>query len=180
MELSKARFIANGIKNELEQAGVFTRIEIAGSIRREKPEVKDIEIVAAPKYVQVMDMFGEPKGYVSNAGFITNLVDMVQGEKYIKNGDRYKQILLKSGINLDLFLVFPPAQWGVIYTIRTGPWGFSKKIVTPEKWGGYLQTGCEVKDGALWDCGRTIDTPEEKDFFEYLTIDWTDPVIRVE
>ena len=178
MELKRALFLARGIIEELENTNVFTRVEIAGSIRREKAEVGDIEIVVAPNWVEVMDMFGEPKGYVSNAGYITDLLPRVNGKKYIKNGDRYKQILLNCGEKLDLFLVYPPAQWGVIYTVRTGPWEFSKKIVTPENQGGYLMNDCQVKEGAVFYAGSKKDTPEEKDFFKYLTIPYIDPQER--
>ena len=47
MNLQQAQQIAERIKSEL--APHCDRIEIAGSIRRKKPEVKDIEIVCIPK-----------------------------------------------------------------------------------------------------------------------------------
>lgn len=47
MKLDKALEIAERIKELL--APYSERIEIAGSIRRKKPEVKDVELVAIPK-----------------------------------------------------------------------------------------------------------------------------------
>lgn len=47
MKYEDAILIAERVKAELEPH--CERIEIAGSIRRKKPEVKDIEIVAIPK-----------------------------------------------------------------------------------------------------------------------------------
>jgi len=47
MNLTEAQRIAQIVKSELSPH--CERIEIAGSIRRGKPEVKDIEIVAIPK-----------------------------------------------------------------------------------------------------------------------------------
>ncbi len=47
MQLDKALEIAEKTKELL--APYCERIEIAGSIRRKKPEVKDIELVAIPK-----------------------------------------------------------------------------------------------------------------------------------
>jgi DNA polymerase/3'-5' exonuclease PolX len=44
MQIAKATAIAERIKAEL--APYTERIEIAGSVRRRKPEVKDIELVA--------------------------------------------------------------------------------------------------------------------------------------
>src|SRR6266540_1954289 len=57
MELSKALKIANKLVDQLST--YCTLINIAGSCRRGKPEVKDIEIVALPNYIQVPS---EPQG----------------------------------------------------------------------------------------------------------------------
>ncbi len=46
MELEKAQIIADQVKNKL--APFCERIEIAGSIRRRRPFVHDIDIVAIP------------------------------------------------------------------------------------------------------------------------------------
>lgn len=48
MELSNARVIANELVQTL--APFCDRIEIAGSLRRQKPQVHDIDIVALPNY----------------------------------------------------------------------------------------------------------------------------------
>jgi DNA polymerase/3'-5' exonuclease PolX len=49
MELIKARRIAEELVKILRPA--CSRVEIAGSIRREKSEVKDIELVAVTRWV---------------------------------------------------------------------------------------------------------------------------------
>lgn len=51
MKHTEAYQIATRIKAELQPH--CERIEIAGSIRRNKPEVKDIEIVAIPKPYEI-------------------------------------------------------------------------------------------------------------------------------
>ena len=48
MELQKAKAIAEELKALLEP--VCQRVEIAGSIRRQKPEVGDIELLVIPKH----------------------------------------------------------------------------------------------------------------------------------
>lgn len=56
MEHQKAKAIADRL---LAQIGPYCeRIEIAGSVRRGKPDVHDIEIVAVPKITEMSDMFG--------------------------------------------------------------------------------------------------------------------------
>ncbi len=129
------------------------RIEIAGSIRRRKAAVGDIEIVAMPK--PFIDLFGNRSGYH----------DLTLPVRSIKNGQRYKQFSLPEGINLDLFIVLPPAQWGVIFALRTGGAEFSHKLVSHPPF-GYLPQGYLVQDGAVHraDTGEIIPTPEEADF----------------
>jgi DNA polymerase (family 10) len=153
------------------------RVEIAGSIRRKKPDVKDIEIVAIPVIEYTPDLFGNP----SHPFNLLNHL-LLQGEgtlyRFIKNGGRYKQIALPEGINLDLFIVLPPAQWGVIFTIRTGPSHYSKWLMTKKKYGGAMPSHMRVKDGALWTNDTVIDTQEEEDFFKSIGLDWIAPEAR--
>jgi DNA polymerase/3'-5' exonuclease PolX len=155
-------------------APVCERVEIAGSIRREKPEVKDIEIVCIPKFEPVNDMFGQPLRPMNM------LEDYLRGAPcvIVKNGPRYKQIQLPEGINLDLFIVQPPAQWGVIFLIRTGSAEFSHRFVTPRKHGGLLPSHLHVKDGAIWSNNHIIETPQERDVFDLAGVPWIEPEER--
>jgi DNA polymerase/3'-5' exonuclease PolX len=174
MEHQKAKAIADRL---LSQLGPYCeRIEIAGSVRRGKPDVKDIEIVAVPKITEMSDMFGNS---VSGESEIDVAVrQLVQaGARLIKNGPRYKQIALPApdGINLDLFLVLQPAQFDVLFAIRTGPAEFSKWLVTPCKDGGALPSHCRIKDGAVLEDGAIMPMPEESDFFSFLGLGWIEP-----
>ena len=146
------------------------RIEIAGSVRRQKPDVGDIELVAIPKMVPSGDLFGTPVSALSG-------YDFTRLGKVLKHGQRYVQIALHQQINLDLFLVLPPATWGVIFTLRTGPDTFSRSCVTPRSKRGLLPSYLQVKDGAVRHAstGEVIPTPEEKDFFRVLEMQWIPP-----
>jgi len=55
--LGVAMGVADGLRDAL--ADVCERVEIAGSVRRQKPKVGDVEIVYAPRYREIRDMFGE-------------------------------------------------------------------------------------------------------------------------
>lgn len=188
MKLQQAREIAEQVYHFLKPACV--RIEIAGSIRRCKPEPGDIEIVCMPWIINQNDLFGtahQVKDYFEELPF-----EMLGEIK--KNGLRYKQIVLKQGINLDLFIVREPAQWGVIYTIRTGPADFSHWLVTNKHMGGALPDRCRIADGVLleectrsWDeeiqkyvltGGTPVPMPEEKDLFDYLQLPYIEPKDR--
>lgn len=164
MELYRAREIAKGLVEILRPACM--RVEIAGSIRRRKPEVKDIEIVCVPNPIIDCVLFSENE--------FDRILRIIGGHR-IKDGEKYKQIELPEGINLDLFIVTPPAQWGVIFTIRTGDADFSHWLVTHRRQGGALPSFLKVKDGALRNGTIIINTPEEIDFFREIGLDWIEP-----
>lgn len=164
MEWEKANSIASVLKWKL--SGRCVKIESAGSIRRLKKDVGDIELVAQPRMMsEQIDLFGN-KNWQS-------LLEEYPWKKLgevIKNGPRYKQIVLKEGITLDLFIVQPPAQWGVIFAIRTGPADFSKWLVTKRENYGALPNDCCVRDGGVYRGGQNKPIPmrREKDFFDFL------------
>lgn len=148
-----------------------SRIEVVGSVRRRKPDPKDIEILAIPKVRLSKNLFGDevPDGYYIN--------DELTDEPLIKNGNRYKQIGL-NGMNLDLFLVLPPAQWGYLMAIRTGPLDFSKWLVTPKRLGGGMPSYLTAKDGSLWNRKTAVPTPEERTFFTAMGLNYIEPEDR--
>lgn len=148
------------------------RIEIAGSVRRGKPNPGDIELVAIPKTRPTLDLFGNQDGEFS----------LLYDRKVIqpwgiiqKFGERYCKVDLFGGEALDLFIVLPPADWGVIYTIRTGPVYFSHWIVTPRKKGGALPNGWRCEDGRIWDGQTEMRFGEEREFLKWLGLGWIEP-----
>jgi DNA polymerase/3'-5' exonuclease PolX len=169
LPLADARKLAEAIVSRL--SGYCQRIEIAGSIRRCKPEVGDIEIVALPLFDR--DMFG-----AISENHLLDGVDWLKFGKVIKNGHKYKQIELHEGPNLDLFIVTPPAQWGVQFLIRTGSADFSHRFVTQKKLGGTLPSNLRVQDGAIWSNNHIIETPEENDVFALAGIPFVEPEKR--
>jgi len=159
MELERARAIAEKVVDLL--APQCVRIEIAGSIRRGEPEVGDIEIVTIPNdFADAM------------------LPTLLPGAIFLKDGSRYKKIFLLKGINLDLFLVRPPAQWGVLFTLRTGPADFSHWIVSKRSAGGRLPSNCLVQNGQVFRDGESLPMPEEEDFLRLLELEGVAPAER--
>jgi len=147
------------------------RIEIAGSLRRKKAEVGDIEVVCIPKIVQGVDLFGGP-------GEKMNLLDeRLGGYRIVKGGEKYKQIALAS-INIDLFIQPDPATWGVNLAIRTGSADFSHWLVTWRRNGGALPGNMWVREARLYSTSGIIDTPEEREFFRAIGLDWIEPEER--
>ena len=152
MEYQKAKAIAEKYLNQLKP--YCSRIEIAGSIRREKPEVKDIEIVA------IINPLWENLFYRK-----VNEWEKVKGEPTGK----YTQRILPEGIKLDLFMP-NERNWGNIFLIRTGNWQFSKQIMNR-----ILRMGLKQKDGYLWNDEEMLDCPEEENIFNILKMDFINP-----
>lgn len=183
MKLSQAKNLAERI---IETMSPFCqRVAIAGSIRRQKPEVKDIEIVAVPRLGQAQDLFNTK---LENELFKWALQIQTEGRiQWIKpgtpeiipwriqeQGKYWRGWLTKAGMKLDLFLA-TPETWGVIYLIRTGSAAFSQRMVGKECW----RTGYRFGDGKLLDpSGQFVPTPEEQDVFNALGVDWIEPEAR--
>ena len=129
----------------------------------------DIEIVAIPK--PVLNLFGEPTERTE--------IDIALGQWSIsltKNGPKYKQFTLGS-TQIDLFLATED-NWGLIYMLRTGSPEFSKRMVTPAAWGGYLPAGLKVDNGRVWYGSAALPVPEETKLFELWGMPYVDPTAR--
>ena len=161
MEYAQALQIAEKYLSELRPH--CDRIEIAGSIRRKKPQVKDIELVAIPKPYQAAGLF------VDGIATVVNQWQKIKGELPCK----YTQRILPEGIALDLF--FPVhSNFGLIYLLRTGSKDFNQNtILTRLKGNGYKMEG-----GNLWYAGRIIPTPEEADVFLRAGMAFVEPENR--
>ena len=79
---------------------------------------------------------------------------------------------------LDLFVVKPPATWGVIMLLRTGPADYSHRFVKLRMDGGAMPFGWRVADGQLWRGSTPLSTPEEADVYAALDLPWIAPEER--
>ncbi len=214
MELKFARRMAETTVDLL--ASACERIEIAGSVRRQKKHPNDLEIVVAPLVTQEANaqeaMFG---GYVTperHDYFEARCAELLRKGVFEKRldknnraawGERLKRAIVYDGKDyapLDLFAVIEPAQWGVIYALRTGPGSWNRLLVTSRRWGGACPLDRKVAGGRVWfiDPSREdlakmpaskfarlaeagsieaglIRTPTEKSFFEQLQVPYLDP-----
>lgn len=144
------------------------RVEIAGSLRRKRHIIGDIEIVALPK--RAKNLFGEPTGGMTELDVFLAL----KGLQMIKDGDKYKQFVY-GRFSVDLFLPESAAHWGAIYTIRTGSHDFNLWIMQQR----CKQAGVKFVDGRITHYRHgLLDTPEESDVFEALNMDYAPPEER--
>lgn len=167
MSLRAARAVASEMIEALRP--YCQRVEVAGSIRRSRDWVNDIEIVAIPKSrlkAPDMDIFGEPLGkpmVVRDPGFVM-VVDSL-ADRIIKGNvqeGRYIQFVTSTGITVDLFLC-RPETWGYIHAIRTGSSDFIRAVAL--RWS---QLGYKGVEGHLTRFGKPVPVPEEADLFALL------------
>jgi len=136
LPLADAEQLALRIRHTLlAEAGAFSRVELAGSIRRRRPYVGDLELVAEIDPERDFGATSRVKGALNAIG-VTRAPPTERKTGFpalAPWGDRYlKGILRPAGepVQLDLFIVRPPAEWGVVFLIRTGSAGFSQSMVT--------------------------------------------------
>lgn len=163
MPYTEAKAIADKVVELLKPH--CERVAIAGSIRREKEIIGDVEIVAIAKPYQT-GLFED--GIAS----VVNQWQKVKGElEYGKC--KYTQRILPEGIKLDLFFA-ERGNWGLIYAIRTGDSDFSHRVLA----NGWVQRGYKSEGGYLTQGGKTYDTPEEIDLFNRIGLKFIEPKYR--
>ena len=156
MRHQDAMHLAAKISEEL--APVVVRSKAVGSLRRRREFVSDIEFLIEPRMLEA-DLFGTPAADVAPIRAVAEQLGEI-----VRGGERYIQVrhVLGSPLNLDLFICHPPAEWGVLHAIRTGPASLAELAVTRmHQFRRHCSNGhiTDKVTGALWPC------PEEEDFF---------------
>lgn len=166
------------------------RIEIAGSIRRQRPDIGDLELVAIPQHASQVDLFGEPCASVNlleeRVAWLLDVGEMfprLTADGQQRLGLKYKALTYR-GMAVDLFITTTEC-WGVIFTIRTGPADFSHRLVTSQSQRmqdgryGLLPNHLRVRDGRLVGTdGQPLDTPTEESVFAAIGLPWISPEQR--
>lgn len=164
------------------------QIQIAGSIRRQKAEVKDIEIVVVPRWdkeIQADGMF-EHEVSVNRLHTWGELSASDMGLQWIKpgtpnvepwpikeSGKYWRGYMAEHDIKVDVFLAHP-GNWGTILLIRTGSAEFSQAVMSHT-----LRKGMRFTEGHLEnENGRPVPTRTEESVFEALGLKWVEPQDR--
>lgn len=188
LDANVVRPIAERVVERLIAADAVKRIEIAGSLRRRAAQVSDIEIVCEPRTASETDLFGavvaerccladeiaeacRPGGWLRWRAEThpSPPKDWGEARRF------WALVVLPQGVPCDLFAVRPPAQWGAIFAIRTGPHTFSQRLVTDCR-----SRGLRCVDGHLERIatGTPVATPEERDFLAACGSPWVEPENR--
>lgn len=158
------------------------RIEVAGSIRRKKPNPNDIEIVCIPKRMDNWN--AKTKEYTPSMGFIQEVLQWkkVRGEPWDKYTQRIKQInpdthplrpLTDGSVIIDIFTC-TAENWGYIMAIRTGSATYSHERLAKT----WVKKGYKGKEGYLYKGNTMVPVREEKELFMLLDIPYVEPENR--
>jgi DNA polymerase/3'-5' exonuclease PolX len=166
---NRAEEILHAIQPACHQA------EIAGSIRRQRPQVHDIDIVAWPitQPINKVDLFGNiiEQGLTMEdlleALYGAGVDDLQVGSKTVKGVYR--------GIRVELYLTEPDgSNWGALLQMRTGSEEFNISLCERA-----IKLGLKYKAGyGVYRGEERIDVGTEAGIFEALMIDNIDPEYR--
>jgi len=124
MKLLEATQIANELVGKLRP--LCDRVEVAGSIRRGRANVRDVDIVAIPNEEKIT-----AAGYFGRQ----HLVGALAQPGNIKNGQAIASFVY-NGINVDIYWA-DHSTWGTLLLIRTGSKQHNIKLCTLAKSRGW-------------------------------------------
>lgn len=199
MKLNEARSIASTIVNMTNAYHIVTRATVAGSVRREKQEVGDIEILLYPEMEAPCNLFGEESNPVPSQNFVntmaTKIIPQLGGKVVLGSlTGRYCQVDLLVGVKVDFFIIHHDYDWFRQLAIRTGNEYYAHKVIaTAWTKRGYVGTQiglCKKTDCTFSKQGeKGAWTPKpgaepaggwksEEEFFEFIQVPYTRPKMR--
>lgn len=174
-----AMVVANELVAALRPA--CDRVEIAGSLRRGKSTVGDVEILFVPKMDSVpVDFFGSRELVSQAEGVIARLLgDGTLTKRPSKTGvfswgEKNKLALHRSGIPVDLFATYEEA-WFNYLVCRTGPAESNLAICNAAIAKGWKWTPYDM---GFYRLGHTERMTSERDVFEFVGLPYHEPEKR--
>lgn len=163
-------------------AGCYERWQVAGSIRRKKPDIGDAEHLVIPKHETRTTMNGLfPSESRVNLLWerADDLVTKTVATKHLYGGsgfrwgDKYRGMEF-GGMLHEIFLA-DHNNWGCHLLIRTGPAQFSTRVVDTFKTGGMYRQ----QDGYLKRLdGSIVPVFDEQTYLKLAGIPWVKPEAR--
>src|SRR5918999_664957 len=157
--LHDADALIAGIVERLRDAPDVQRVEVAGSLRRRRATIGDLDLLAAVDDPQAV---------------IAALDGMPEVDKVLSAGTDKSSILLGDGRQVDL-MVCPPAAWGTHLVHFTG----SKEHNVALR-GRALDRGLSLSEKGfkVVDTGELLLAAEEEEVYARLDLPWIPPELR--
>lgn len=182
---ARARIVADRIVEALKP--VCTRIEIAGSLRRGKAEVGDIEILYIPKTTLVkdpQDLFGDKQISINAADIIIHALierGSLAKRTNVNGSETWGQwnklaTAVKTGIPVDLFAATEITWWNNLVS-RTGSAEHNIRVAAAAQKKGYTWHSTSYGfEGVRPDrFGERIQVTSEHHLFEFLGMPYLEP-----
>ena len=157
--LHDADALVAGLVDALRDVRGVQRISAAGSLRRRRATIGDLDVLAA---------VDDP------AAVIARLDALPEVEKVLSAGTDKSSIVLREGPRVDL-MVCPPRSWGTHLVHFTGSrdHNIALRGMALDRGWSLSEKGFKViEDGSL------LDAPEEADVYERLELPWIAPELR--
>jgi DNA polymerase (family 10) len=161
MPLMEAYTIAQEIVEFMREERSVVEISVAGSLRRMKETIGDVDIlVAAPKgdWPKIHDRF----------------TSYPEVERVLAKGETKSSVILKNGRQADLRTV-PPESWGAALQYFTGSKEHNVRIRDIAK-----ERGLKVNEYGVFkaDTGQRLGGEREEEVYRLVGMDWIPPEIR--
>lgn len=181
MERTKATLLAEKVLIALHP--MCSSLMIAGSIRRERSEVGDIDIVAIPKQTVTVGPLGGPVSFPEDTVWKllfpkelkkANLVIEASGSELIR-------CTFPDGFQVDIYRA-RPETWGVILLVRTGSKEHNVKLCSIAKSKGLKLSASDgviktISSGCLT-AEKVIASRTEEEIFQVLGLPFVEPKNR--
>jgi DNA polymerase (family 10) len=157
--LHDADALVSGLVDSLREVRGVRRISAAGSLRRRRTTIGDLDLLAA----------------VDDApAVIARLDSLPEVEKVLSAGTDKSSILLRDGPRVDL-MVCPPGAWGTHLVHFTGSrdHNIALRGMALDRGWSLSEKGFKVIDD-----GSLLDAAEEEDVYERLGMPWIAPELR--
>jgi DNA polymerase (family X) len=149
--------LANEIKDDLKKLDKVIDVEVAGSIRRRKETIGDIDILVVTDYPQdIMEYF----------------ISMGQVDRVILKGPKKSTVMLKENVSCDLREV-PEESFGSALLYFTG-----SKEVNVELRKIAIKNGWKLSEYGLFRGKKIIAGKTEEEIFQKFGMDYLEPEIR--
>lgn len=159
MSIGEALPLATEIADRLKSLPEVKRINYAGSLRRMKETIRDIDIlITSVRPKPIMNVF----------------VSLPGVQKVLAHGETKSSILLREGIQVDLRVV-EPVSYGAALLYSTG-----SKQHNIHLRGIAKDMGHKINEYGVFDerTGKRVAGKEEKDVYKFLKLDYVPPELR--
>ncbi len=155
--LAEAKVFADAVVRHLRQAAGIGRVEVAGSVRRRKESVGDLDLlVTCRRAGAVMD----------------RLADYEAVTKVLARGKTNMSVRLRNGMQLDL-TVTPDASYGAMLQAYTG-----SKEHTAQLRRRAAERGLRVNDYGVFRGKERVAGRTEEEVYEAIGLPWIPPELR--